>query len=141
MGDVILESLCAATEDHAVAATEADAVDRMPARWVALPDSAEQTSAVMRVAADHDLGLGPPEAGPATGGKNQACDPHARALGVRLSRAEIPSAVNGSSGACGLANSRYPCLPTAEMRRGFRLARPRCGQTPGAAQCERDQVA
>jgi len=57
MGDVILESLCAATEDHAVAATEADAVDRMPARWVALPDSAEQTSAVMRVAADHDLAV------------------------------------------------------------------------------------
>jgi len=57
MGDVILESLCAATEDHAVAATEADAVDRMPARWVALPDSAEQTSAVMRVAAEHDLAV------------------------------------------------------------------------------------
>ena len=57
MGDVILESLSAATEDHAVAATEADAVDRMPARWVALPDSAEQTSAVMRVAADHDLAV------------------------------------------------------------------------------------
>jgi glycolate oxidase FAD binding subunit len=53
----ILESLCASTEDHAVAATEADAVDRMPARWVALPDSAEQTSAVMRVAADHDLAV------------------------------------------------------------------------------------
>ena len=53
----ILKSLCAATEDHAVAATEADAVDGMPARWVALPDSAEQTSAVMRVAADHDLAV------------------------------------------------------------------------------------
>ncbi len=57
MGDVILESLGAATEDHAVAATEGDAVDRMPARWVALPDSTEQTSAVMRVAAHHDLAV------------------------------------------------------------------------------------
>ena len=49
MGDVILESLCAATEDHASVATEADAVDRMPARWVARPGSTEQTAAVMRV--------------------------------------------------------------------------------------------
>ena len=30
-------------------------MDRMPARWVALPVSTEQTAAVMRVAADHDL--------------------------------------------------------------------------------------
>ena len=57
MGDVILESLSAATEGHAVAATEADAVDRMPARWVAMPDSTEQTAAVMRVAADNDLAV------------------------------------------------------------------------------------
>ena len=63
MGDVILESrsilesLVAATEDHAVAATEADAVDRMPARWVARPGSTEQTAAVMRVAAEHDLAV------------------------------------------------------------------------------------
>ena len=51
----ILESLSVATEGHAVDAGEADAVDRMPARWVALPVSTEQTAAVMRVAADHDL--------------------------------------------------------------------------------------
>src|SRR4029078_10852158 len=55
MGDVILENLCAATEDHAVAATEADAVDRMPARWVAWSGTTEQTAAVMRVATHHDL--------------------------------------------------------------------------------------
>src|SRR5665811_2230828 len=53
----ILESLCAATEDHAVVATEADAVDSVPARWVALPVSTEQTAAVMRVAAHHDLAV------------------------------------------------------------------------------------
>jgi glycolate oxidase FAD binding subunit len=57
MGDVILENLSAATEGHAVAATEADAVDRIPARWVALPGTTEQTAAVMRVAADHDLAV------------------------------------------------------------------------------------
>lgn len=57
MGDVILENLSAATEGHAAAATEADAVDRMPARWVALPGTTEQTAAVMRVAADHDLAV------------------------------------------------------------------------------------
>jgi glycolate oxidase FAD binding subunit len=63
MGDVILESrsilenLCAATEDHAIVATEADVVDRMPVRWVALPVSTEQTAAVMRVAADNDLAV------------------------------------------------------------------------------------
>src|ERR1035437_10475366 len=57
MGDVILEELGAATEGHAVVATEADAVDRMPARWVAQPDSTEQTAAVMRVAANHDLAV------------------------------------------------------------------------------------
>jgi glycolate oxidase FAD binding subunit len=57
MGDVILEELGAATEGHAVGATEADAVDGMPTRWVAQPDSTEQTAAVMRVAADHDLAV------------------------------------------------------------------------------------
>jgi len=57
MGDVILENLCAATEDHAVAATEADAVDRMPARWVAWPGTTEHTAAVMRVATHHDLAV------------------------------------------------------------------------------------
>lgn len=57
MGDVILESLCAATEDHASVATEADAVDRMPARWVARPGSTEQTAAAMRVCAEHDLAV------------------------------------------------------------------------------------
>ncbi|MHB1474917.1 MAG: FAD-binding oxidoreductase, partial [Dermatophilaceae bacterium] len=53
----ILESLSVATEGHAVDAGEADAVDRMPARWVARPASTEQTAAVMRVAADHDLAV------------------------------------------------------------------------------------
>ena len=57
MGDVILEYLSAATEGQAVVATEADAVDRMPARWVARPGSTEQTAAVMRIAADHDLAV------------------------------------------------------------------------------------
>ena len=57
MGDVILEDLGAATEGHAAGATEADAVDGMPARWVAMPDSTEQTAAVMRVAANHDLAV------------------------------------------------------------------------------------
>ena len=55
MGDLILEELCAATEDHASGATEADAVDRIAARWVALPGTTEQTAALMRVAAEHDL--------------------------------------------------------------------------------------
>jgi glycolate oxidase FAD binding subunit len=57
MGDVVLENLSAATEGHAVAATETDAVDRIAARWVALPGTTEQTAAVMRVAADHDLAV------------------------------------------------------------------------------------
>jgi glycolate oxidase FAD binding subunit len=57
MGDVILENLSAATEGHAARATEADAVDRMPARWVARPGTTEQTAAAMRVAADHDLAV------------------------------------------------------------------------------------
>src|ERR1035437_7423703 len=57
MGDVILKELGAATEGHAVAATEADAVDGMPTRWVAQPDSTEQAAAVMRVAAAHDLAV------------------------------------------------------------------------------------
>lgn len=63
MGDVILErlsileELSAATDGHAVGASEADAVDRMPVRWVTLPGSTEQTADVMRVAADHDLAV------------------------------------------------------------------------------------
>jgi glycolate oxidase FAD binding subunit len=57
MGDVVLENLSAATEGHAVAATDADAVDRIPARWVALPGTTEHTAAVMRVSADHDLAV------------------------------------------------------------------------------------
>ena len=57
MRDVILEELGATTEGHAVAATEADAVDGMPTRWVAQPDSTEQTAAVMRIAARHDLAV------------------------------------------------------------------------------------
>src|ERR1019366_3304798 len=57
MGDVILEDIGAATEGHAVGATEADAVDGMPPRWVAHADNTEQTAAVMRVAANHDLAV------------------------------------------------------------------------------------
>jgi glycolate oxidase FAD binding subunit len=62
MGDLILEDLClenlrVATQGNAVGATDADAVDGMPARWVALPHSTEQAAAVMRVAAEHDLAV------------------------------------------------------------------------------------
>ncbi|HZY00583.1 MAG TPA: FAD-binding oxidoreductase [Dermatophilaceae bacterium] len=57
MGDVILEDLCSATEGHAATATESDAVDRIPACWVAWPDSTEQAAAVMRVAAANDLAV------------------------------------------------------------------------------------
>ena len=57
MGDAILEDLSAATEGHAASATQTDAVDRMPARWVALPGTTGQTSAVMRIAAEHDLAV------------------------------------------------------------------------------------
>jgi glycolate oxidase FAD binding subunit len=57
MGDIILEQLQAATQGHAEVATEADAVDRMPPRWVALAGSTEQTAAVMRVAADSELAV------------------------------------------------------------------------------------
>jgi glycolate oxidase FAD binding subunit len=53
--EMILEKLTAATEGNAFGATEADAVDGMPVRWVARPGSTEQTAAVMRVAAAHDL--------------------------------------------------------------------------------------
>jgi glycolate oxidase FAD binding subunit len=57
MGDVIFEGLDAATEGHVREATDADAVDRMPARWVAFPLSTGQTAAVMQVAARHDLAV------------------------------------------------------------------------------------
>jgi glycolate oxidase FAD binding subunit len=57
MGEAILEKLVAATEGHAVTATEADIVDRMPPRWVAAPGSTEETSAVMQVAAQNDLAV------------------------------------------------------------------------------------
>jgi glycolate oxidase FAD binding subunit len=62
MGDVILKSaaledLLAATDGHAAEAAKADAVDGMAARWVALPGSAQETGAVMRVAAEHDLAV------------------------------------------------------------------------------------
>jgi glycolate oxidase FAD binding subunit len=62
MGEVILQSAClddlrAATEGHAGEAADTDAVDGMPARWVALPGSAQETAAVMRVATEHDLAV------------------------------------------------------------------------------------
>jgi glycolate oxidase FAD binding subunit len=62
MGEVILQSGClddlrAATEGHAGEAADTDAVDGMPARWVALPGSAQQTAAVMRVATEHELAV------------------------------------------------------------------------------------
>jgi glycolate oxidase FAD binding subunit len=55
MGDVILEKLFAATKGNAYGATRTDAVDGMPARWVAMPDRTEQTADVMRVAAEQNL--------------------------------------------------------------------------------------
>ncbi|GAA1251195.1 FAD-binding oxidoreductase [Oryzihumus leptocrescens] len=57
MGDVVLQELRLATDDHAAAAGPADTVDGMPARWVASPGSTAETSAVMRVAAVHDLAV------------------------------------------------------------------------------------
>jgi glycolate oxidase FAD binding subunit len=62
MGDVTLRSACledlrAATGGNASEAAETDAVDGMPARWVALPGSTEETAAVMRVAVEHDLAV------------------------------------------------------------------------------------
>ena len=57
MDDVVLTDLSVATEGHSSVATKADAVDGMPVRWVAMPVSTEQTSAVLRVAATHDLAV------------------------------------------------------------------------------------
>jgi glycolate oxidase FAD binding subunit len=55
MGDLVLEQLLAATTDHAAPAGDTDLVDGLPARWVAAPGSASETSAVMRVAAEQGL--------------------------------------------------------------------------------------
>jgi glycolate oxidase FAD binding subunit len=57
MGDVVLEQLMAATDGHARTAQEPDAVDRIPARWVASPGSTQEVAAVMRLAAAHDLAV------------------------------------------------------------------------------------
>jgi glycolate oxidase FAD binding subunit len=57
MGDLVLEQLLEATTDHAGDAADGEGVDGVPARWVAAPGSAEQASAVMRVAAEHDLAV------------------------------------------------------------------------------------
>ena len=57
MGDLVLEQLLEATADHARDAADGEGVDGVPARWVAAPGSAEQASAVMRVAAEHDLAV------------------------------------------------------------------------------------
>ena len=57
MGDLVLERLLEATADHAADAADGEGVDGVPARWVAAPGSAEQTSAVMRVAAENDLAV------------------------------------------------------------------------------------
>jgi glycolate oxidase FAD binding subunit len=58
MADV-LGDLRTAAGGHAGEATEADAVAGMPARWVARPGSTEETSAVLRCAAAHDLTVVP----------------------------------------------------------------------------------
>ena len=57
MGDLVLEQLLEATADHAADAADGEGVDGVPARWVAAPGSAEQASAVMRVAGEHDLAV------------------------------------------------------------------------------------
>jgi glycolate dehydrogenase FAD-binding subunit len=57
MGDLVLEQLLEATTDHAGDAADGEGVDGVPARWVAAPGSAEQASAVMRVAAEHHLAV------------------------------------------------------------------------------------
>jgi len=57
MGDLVLEQLLEATADHAADAADGEGVDGVPARWVAAPGSAEEASAVMRVAAEHDLAV------------------------------------------------------------------------------------
>ncbi|HET7399954.1 MAG TPA: FAD-binding oxidoreductase [Intrasporangium sp.] len=56
MADV-LEDLRAATGGNAGPATEADAVDGVPARWVARPRTTEETSAVLRATAAHGLAV------------------------------------------------------------------------------------
>jgi glycolate oxidase FAD binding subunit len=57
MGDVVLEQLQAATDGHARTALETDAVDSLPAQWVASPGSAREVQAVMRVTAANDLAV------------------------------------------------------------------------------------
>ncbi|MPZ63654.1 MAG: FAD-binding protein [Propionibacteriales bacterium] len=63
MGDAVLDQLRAATADHAHAAADSDAVDGVPARWVAAPADTDQTAAVMKVAATNDLAVVPRGAG------------------------------------------------------------------------------
>lgn len=59
----VVAELERATEGHVTEAVAADAVDRMPARWVASPGSTEELSEVLKVAAAHDLSVVPRGAG------------------------------------------------------------------------------
>lgn len=62
MADV-LDRLKSATDGHAGAGGEGDAVDGVPARWVTRPGSTDQTAAVMRACAEADLTVVPRGAG------------------------------------------------------------------------------
>ncbi len=53
----VLEALAGATGGHAAEAGEADAVDGVPARFVAAPGSNEEAAAVLTVAARHGLAV------------------------------------------------------------------------------------
>ena len=57
--DPALEALAKATGGYAARAGEADAVDGVPAAYVAEPGSAEEAADVLRVAAEHDLAAVP----------------------------------------------------------------------------------
>ncbi|NUR79125.1 MAG: FAD-binding oxidoreductase [Dermatophilaceae bacterium] len=66
MADVltdVLEDLRTAAGGEARAATEADVVDGVPARWVVRPHSTQETAAVVRAAAAHGLTVVPRGAG------------------------------------------------------------------------------
>ena len=61
--DPVLDDLRKVCNDRARPAEETDAVADVPARYVASPDSTEETSEVLRLAAQHDLRVVPRGAG------------------------------------------------------------------------------
>ncbi|NUS41385.1 MAG: FAD-binding oxidoreductase, partial [Terrabacter sp.] len=66
MADVltdVLEDLRTAAGGEARAATDADVVDGVPARWVVRPHSTQETAAVVRAAGAHGLTVVPRGAG------------------------------------------------------------------------------